>query len=136
MRKTILDEPIKLVLKEVIKRVKKHLLFIDGEHFFYQFINPEIDLILYSIEESKRNIIKLGVSNNINVNCRCKLKSFNCDVEISDIEFINNINKLNNTSFDEILKNHREERDRIKNYVKQELINNGNIIMSCVLDSL
>jgi len=67
MRTTALDEPIKFVLKEVIKRVKNHLLFLDRKKLLLQYKSPEIDFKLYSIEERKKNISQLAISHNIKI---------------------------------------------------------------------
>jgi len=38
--------------------------------------------------------------------------------------------------FDLLIKEHEEDMNIVKNHVKQELINTGNIAMSCVIESL
>jgi hypothetical protein len=124
------DDPLASIMKKVNRIVRNNLLFVDGRHLFVQYISQDIDIILYTIESYRRNIIRVAISFNIIVPFKRRLTSYK--ENDGDEEF--NFSEIGNA--ETVIEEYEELLDKTRKYVKKELIRRGNVSMACVLDLL
>jgi hypothetical protein len=124
------DDPLASIMKKVNRIVRNNLLFVDGRHLFVQYISQDIDIILYTIESYRRNIIRVAISFNIIVPFKRRLTSYKENDGDEDFNF----SEIGNV--ETVIEEYEELLDKTRKCVKKELVRRGNVSMACVLDLL